>query len=63
MIRGYKREVYILKDTGSKLFEEAVFVMKRNLPPISEYTIKQEAEKIIADKTALYAKKAVKNKK
>lgn len=31
MIKGFNRRVVVMKNTGSKLFDEAFFVMKENI--------------------------------
>ena len=52
MIKGRKKSVYIIKNTGSRLFEEAIFIVKKDAPHVSDYTLKQEAEKVIVEKTS-----------
>ena len=60
MIKGRKKSVYIIKNTGSRLFEEAIFIVKKDAPHVSDYTLKQEAEKV--EKTSYYIKKALRKK-
>ncbi len=62
MIKGKKKSVYIIKNTGSRLFEEAIFIVKKDAPHVSGYTLKQEAEKVIVEKTSYYIKKALRKK-
>lgn len=62
MIKGRKKSVYIIKNTGSKVFEEAIFIVRDNVRPVSEYSLKQEAERVIVEKTSYYLKKALRKK-
>ena len=62
MIKGSKKSVYVIKNTGSKLFEEAIFIVKKDAPPVSEHSLRQEAEKVIVEKTLYYIKKALRKK-
>lgn len=62
MIKGRKKSVYIIKNTGSKVFEEAIFIVRDNVRPVSECSLKQEAERVIVEKTSYYLKKALRKK-
>ena len=55
MIKGSKKSVYVIKNTGSKLFEEAIFIVKKD-------ALRKEAEKVIVEKTSYYMKKARRKK-
>ncbi len=63
MIKGVSKKIFVIKDTKSDIFEEAIFIMKPQLPPLSEHTLKHEAEKIIDQKTSLYMKNVERRKK
>ncbi|PWM44715.1 MAG: hypothetical protein DBX47_05480 [Clostridiales bacterium] len=63
MIKGISKKVFVIRDTKSDIFEEAIFIMKPQSPPLSDHTLKREAEKIISEKTAIYLKNAERRKK
>lgn len=52
MIKGIQKNIIIIKDTGSHIFEEAIFIVKKDIPPLSDISLKYEAEKIISEKTS-----------
>jgi hypothetical protein len=47
MLRGCKRNMIVLRGTGSDLFEEAYFVVKEEAERRSETDMLEEAERII----------------
>ena len=47
MLRGCKRNMIVLRGTGSDLFEEAYFVVKEEAERRSESDMLEEAERII----------------
>ena len=51
MIKGIQKNVIIIKDTNSTIFEEAIFVVKPGNKNLSESTLLQEARRIVAEKT------------
>ena len=46
MIKGRKKSVYIIKNTGSRLFEEAIFIVKKDAPHVSDYTLNRKPKKL-----------------
>ena len=60
MIKGIDRHVVVLKNTGSEIFEEAIFILKTTEKPDNKELIK-ECEKIIKDNSN--EKNAEKNNK
>jgi hypothetical protein len=56
MLRGYQKRVVILKDTGSKIFEEAQFVLKEDFSNASDFDIVSEATRLVND-TSIKIKK------
>jgi len=63
MIKGCRKEIYIVNDLKSDIFDHAIFVMKRNTKHISEISIKHEAERIIEEKTSHLKRNEKKHKK
>ena len=59
MLRGCKRNMIVLRGTGSDLFEEAYFVVKEEAERRSEADMLEEAERII-DKSRLAQKEQTK---
>lgn len=51
MIKGIQKNVIIIKDTNSAIFEQAIFVVKPGNRNLSENTLLQEARRIVAEKT------------
>ena len=49
MIRGCQKRIVVLKETGSKMFEEAQFVIKDEYKECQDFDIISEAVKIISD--------------
>ena len=48
MVKGMTKRIVEIKDTGSNLFEKAIFFVRMDMPQsASEYTLSQEATKII----------------
>ena len=62
MVKGISRRVIVVKSPDPRLFEEAIFIVKKDAPPVSEYSLRQEAEKVIVEKTSYYMKKALRKK-
>ena len=52
MIKGCQKNVIVIRDTKSDIFEQAIFIVKKNIPRLSDYTLRLEAEKILAEKAA-----------
>lgn len=50
MIKGFQKNAIIIKDTGSEIFEQAIFIVKKEIPALSDYTLMREAERIIEEK-------------
>lgn len=66
-MRGSEKKIIHVRDTGSRFFEEAYFVLKRgigegNAPP-SENDMLQEASRIIAENTTNYPASVHRKKK
>ncbi len=49
MLKGYQKRVVILKDTGSKMFEQAQFVLKEEYCDCSDFDIVSEATRLVND--------------
>ena len=48
MLKGCKRNIIMVKDTGSKYFDSAYFVLRNDLPPLSgENDMINEARRMI----------------
>lgn len=48
MVKGINRRIVEIKETGSSYFEKAIFFVKADMPKgTSEYTLTQEASRII----------------
>lgn len=62
MLKGYQKRVVILKNTGSKMFEEAQFVLKEDYSRASDFDIVSEATRLIND-TAIRVEKPPRRKK
>ena len=62
MVKGVSRRVIVVKSPDPRLFEEAIFIVKKDAPPVSEHSLRQEAEKVIVEKTSYYMKKALRKK-
>ena len=62
MIKGVQKNIIIIKDTNSEIFEQAIFIIKRGTPQLSDHTLKKEAERIIELKTSNYLKNAIRKK-
>ena len=56
MIRGVHREVFTVKDIKSKVFEEAIFILKPRKKPVGRRALRREAMRIIAEKSDLCPK-------
>lgn len=54
MIRGIHKNIITIKDTGSDLFEEAIFVLKPKKSVSGRRALKREALKIMREKSDLY---------
>lgn len=52
MIKGFQKNVIVVKDTGSEIFEQAIFIVKKEIPALSDYTLIREAERIIEEKVS-----------
>lgn len=50
MFKGYKRRVIVLKDTGSKLFDSAYFIVNENVSGEGINDMVKEATRIIGEK-------------
>ena len=57
MIKAAQKNVYILKDTHSEIFEEAIFIVKKEIPALSDYTLQKEAERILREHTSFQNKR------
>lgn len=62
MIKGVQKNVIVIKDPGSHIFEEAIFIVKKDIPKLSDISLKFEAEKIIATQTSALKKKVKKGR-
>lgn len=51
MIKGAQKNVIIIKDTNSAIFEQAIFIVKPGNKNLTEVTLLQEARRIVAEKT------------
>ena len=51
MIRGAQKQIIVVKTEGSKLFEEAYFILRREIPKERQdkKVLESEAEKILAE--------------
>lgn len=58
MIKGSMKNVIVIKNTGSPLFEQAIFILRPEERGCSEKKIRREARKIIAEKTDLSGRKS-----
>ena len=58
MIKGSMRNVIIIKNTGSEVFEQAIFIVRPEKKAYGEKLIKREARRIIAEKTDLSGRKS-----
>ena len=47
MLKGFQKRIIVLKDTGSRVFEEAYFIIKPEFEEKSDFNIIEEATKII----------------
>ena len=45
------KNVIIIKNTGSEVFEQAIFILRPHKKAFSEKHIRSEAQRIIAEKT------------
>lgn len=52
MVRGCQRKVIFLKNTESKIFSEAYFIVDDKAPPVSETDMVKEANRIIEENLA-----------
>lgn len=52
MYKGYKRKVVVVKDTGSRLFDSAYFVVREDAAESGIKDMVEEASRIINEKTA-----------
>ena len=52
MIKGIQKNIIVIKDPGSHIFEQAIFIVKKDLPHLSDITLRYEDEKIIQDQTS-----------
>lgn len=50
MFKGYKRRVIVVKDTGSRLFDSAYFVVNESAGDEGVSDMVKEANRIIAEK-------------
>ncbi len=50
MYKGYKRRVIVVKETGSRLFDAAYFVVRDGMPEDSIQDMVEEASRIINSK-------------
>ena len=62
MLKGYQKRIVILKDTGSKMFEQAQFVLKEEYCNCSEFDIVSEATRLVNDGTVKIKKPKVKKR-
>lgn len=55
MVRGYQKRVIFLKNTGSKLFEEAYFVLSDDAASsgVGRESMIEEANRILADSSLI----------
>ena len=57
-MRGSEKKIIYVKDTGSKLFEEAYFVLRRGVTegdsPLSEEDMVREASRIVEEGNVCY---------
>ncbi len=51
VIKGSMKNVIIIKNTGSEVFEQAIFILRPHKKEYSEKHIRNEARRIIAEKT------------
>ncbi len=52
MYKGYKRKVIVVKDTGSRLFDSAYFIVREGADEGGIKDMVEEASRIINEKTA-----------
>ena len=49
MTKGFRKNMYYVRDTGSPFFSEAYFVLRGNLP-VTENDLAAEADRIVREK-------------
>ncbi len=56
---GYQKRMYFVKDTGSRFFNEAYFILKdgAELSPVSENDLAAEADRILREKFPVKSRK------
>ena len=52
MLKGYKRRVIVVKDTGSRMFDSAYFVLNEGVGEEGINDMVKEATRIIGEKSA-----------
>ena len=52
MIKGVQKNVMVIRDPKSKLYEQAIFILKPHGRPYSRATLLDEAKKILDAQTA-----------
>ncbi|MBQ8747660.1 MAG: hypothetical protein IJZ08_07340 [Clostridia bacterium] len=66
-MRGSEKRIIYVKDTGSKLFEEAYFVLRRGVSegetPLSEDDMVREASRIVEEGNVCYPASARKSRR
>ena len=50
MFKGYKKRVIVVKDTGSRLFDSAYFIVNENVSGENVLDMVKEASRIIEEK-------------
>jgi len=58
MIKGSMKNIIIIKNTGSDVFELAIFVIRPGEKNFSEKYMRSEARRIIAEKTDFSGRKS-----
>ena len=60
MVRGYQRRIVFLKNTGSRVFDEAYFVIREDAArSMHESTLVEEANRIIDENMGKEGRRAV----
>ncbi len=58
MIKGKMKNVIVVNNTGSEVFEQAIFIVRQSEKRYSEKLMRSEALRIIAEKTDLSGRKS-----
>ena len=47
MVKGISRQVIVVQSPDQKLFEQAIFILREDQPPVSDEILLKEAKKLI----------------